>query len=179
VLADLNRDGNLDIAAGNSGKRGKGNVAVALGRGDGSFARAAHYRAGRNGYAVAAADLNGDALPDLAVANHSSGDASRRRDVAVLLQTTATPPRIEVSGLRRRGCLKRAARIRVQVTSATSVQSASVFVDRARIARTTRRRFSVTVHAERLRPGRHSLRVEATNRARLRATERLRFRRCR
>jgi hypothetical protein len=177
VLADLNRDGNLDIVmAVNSFP---GNVGLALGRGDGSFARTAHYRVGRNANAVAVADLNGDALPDLTVAHRFFGDASRRRDVAVLLQTTATPPRIDVSGLRRRGCLKRAARISIQVTSATSVQSVSVFVDRARIAHTTRRHFSVTVHAQRLRPGRHSFHVIATNRARLRATERLRFRRCR
>jgi len=67
-----------DLAVANSGSD---NVAVLLGRGDGTLIPADFYGAGDLPVSVAAGDLNGDAAPDLVLANYSS------RDLAVLLGT--------------------------------------------------------------------------------------------
>jgi FG-GAP-like repeat len=168
AIADLNGDGRPDIAAANDLTN---DVSVALGRGDGSFLPAAHYRTHGSPEAVAVADLNGDTLPDLAIANSDS------RDVSVLFQTTATPPRIEISGVPR-ACLRRVGRVRAQVTSDSALTSVSVFVDRRRIKSTTKTRFTLQLRVTKLRPGRHSLRVTAVNRAHLAATKAIHFRRC-
>jgi hypothetical protein len=73
AVADLNGDGWLDLAVANSW----GNVSVLLGQGDGTFAPKVDYPA-NIGYwegiwSIAAADLNGDGWPDLALANAGSG----------------------------------------------------------------------------------------------------------
>jgi len=168
AVADLNGDGRLDVAAANDSS----DVSVVLGRGDGSFLRAVHYRDSRSGFDVAIGDLNGDSLPDIAVANFHTPD------VSVLFQTTATPPRIDIRGIAR-GCVKRVRSVRLEVSSDSTLSSVSVFVDRARIKRTTKPLFTFQLRASKLRPGRHTLRVTAVNRARLGATKAIHFRRCR
>ncbi|HTQ57869.1 MAG TPA: VCBS repeat-containing protein [Bryobacteraceae bacterium] len=54
AVADFNRDGKLDVAAG---------LAILLGNGDGTFHQVANYGAAS---AVVAADFNGDGIPDVA-----------------------------------------------------------------------------------------------------------------
>jgi FG-GAP-like repeat len=70
AAGDLNGDGRADVAAADEGD----SVWVMLGHGDGSFGRAAGYRAGATPAGVAIADLNGDRRLDLAVTNMESGD---------------------------------------------------------------------------------------------------------
>ncbi len=80
VLADLDGDGDLDIATANFGS---GNVSVLLNNGNGTFATAQNYTAGTNSRALTAADLDGDGDVDLAVANQ--GNANAAADVAILM----------------------------------------------------------------------------------------------
>jgi hypothetical protein len=65
TLADVNNDGKLDALSVNATK-----VVVQLGNGDGTFQSAVNYSTGgKNPLSVAVADLNGDNIVDLAVAN--------------------------------------------------------------------------------------------------------------
>lgn len=63
-IADLNRDGHLDIAtAAYSG----GTITILLGKGDGTFLEAPAVKATSVALALLVADLDGDAIPDMAV----------------------------------------------------------------------------------------------------------------
>jgi hypothetical protein len=78
VAADFNHDGVTDLATANEGNfiGDPGSVSVLAGNGDGSFQLAQQFPTGLNSVALAAGDFNRDGLPDLAVANQSSGDLS-------------------------------------------------------------------------------------------------------
>ena len=66
AVGDLNEDGKLDLVALN----GDNTVSVLLGHGDGTFAPATNYPAGTTAlYQLVLADLDGDGLPDVAVAD--------------------------------------------------------------------------------------------------------------
>src|SRR6266850_62649 len=71
VIADLNRDGKLDLAVANSGSK---NVTILLGNGKGDFtqAPASPFAAGDNPNDIAVGDVNGDGNLDLALANHDT-----------------------------------------------------------------------------------------------------------
>jgi len=64
TIADLNRDGKLDVVTGNLG----GNVSVLLGNGDGTFKPHTDYAIVNQANAVGVGDFNGDGRLDLAVA---------------------------------------------------------------------------------------------------------------
>src|SRR5436853_132116 len=67
AVGDLNRDGNLDAVV--SEDTTQGIVYVLLGNGDGTFKPAQFFHSGANSRDVAVADLTGDGVPDLAVAD--------------------------------------------------------------------------------------------------------------
>jgi glucose/arabinose dehydrogenase len=77
TAADLNGDGNIDLAVANARTFGTpGSVSVLLGRGDGSFNPAVNYAVGSEPKSVMAADLNGDGRADLFTANQGSNNVS-------------------------------------------------------------------------------------------------------
>ena len=86
ALADLNGDNKIDLAFADSAA---GNVAIALGSGNGSFGAPTYVTTGNGSVAVAAGDLNGDGKPDLVVANQgnltSSFNGTDTGSVSVLL----------------------------------------------------------------------------------------------
>jgi len=64
VLADFNRDGNLDVAATNNDSS---NISILLGHGDGTFSSAPAVPTSAKPVACAVGDFNRDRIPDLAV----------------------------------------------------------------------------------------------------------------
>jgi hypothetical protein len=69
IVADLNGDGNLDLAVTNfSGS----NVGVLLGKGDGTFSAPKTYHVGEGPFTIAISDFNGDGYQDLATGNNSN-----------------------------------------------------------------------------------------------------------
>jgi hypothetical protein len=79
VSSDFNKDSHLDLAIAENGSYfppDEGGVQMMLGAGDGSFSEFNEYSANDGPVSLAAADFNTDGHPDLAVANHSSGDVS-------------------------------------------------------------------------------------------------------
>ena len=88
AVADLNGDGKPDLVVADSESYG---VSVLLGQGDGTFAAKIDFSTGApeasseaQPFGIVATDLNGDGLPDLAVASGGMIDGSF--DAAVLLQ---------------------------------------------------------------------------------------------
>jgi hypothetical protein len=75
ALADVNRDGKLDVLAANSGA-----IGVLLGNGDGTFQTAVPYgpggEIGGSSWSVAVGDVNGDGKPDLLAAIQPAGNPS-------------------------------------------------------------------------------------------------------
>jgi hypothetical protein len=73
IMADLNGDARLDLAAANENTH---RVSVFLGLGDGTVGNVTNYPVGMSPFSVAAGDLNGDGKPDLAAACSGSDTVS-------------------------------------------------------------------------------------------------------
>jgi hypothetical protein len=120
AIADVNRDGKLDVVAGNASPY-LDRISIFYGLGGGTFMPALAYPTGSGAVAVAVGDLNGDGEPDLVSANDdASGDNST---VSVLLNR---PGLCNVQNLRRmtiavaRATLARASCRLGRVTSVSS-----------------------------------------------------------
>lgn len=81
AIADLNRDGTLDVAT----ACGANTVSVSLNSGDGSFSHRIDYPAPQHPLSIAIGDLNGDRSPDLVTANFKGHGAPRPDSVSVFL----------------------------------------------------------------------------------------------
>jgi len=83
LLVDLNRDGKVDIALVAQG----GGIAVAMGKGDGTFGSFTNFpiTGGSEAIQVIAADFNGDGKPDLAATNRGPAPNFQGTTVSVLL----------------------------------------------------------------------------------------------
>ena len=71
AAGDFNGDGNLDLAVAEYGV-GASEVAIFLGKGDGTFTAGPIYKSASLPYDVAVADFNGDGKLDLAIANNGN-----------------------------------------------------------------------------------------------------------
>jgi hypothetical protein len=92
AVADLNGDGYPDIVVANQcisvTDCNSGDVGVLLNNGDGTFAPVVSYSAGYGTDAVAIADMNGDGIPDLVVANQClNANSCNNGGVSVLFGT--------------------------------------------------------------------------------------------
>jgi hypothetical protein len=87
ALGDLNVDGNLDLVVANiaGGANNNGNVAVLLGKGDGTFQPAVNYEAAKGPIVVALGDFNHDGALDMAVVNARSNGSSGNGSVSILM----------------------------------------------------------------------------------------------
>jgi hypothetical protein len=75
-------------------------------------------------------------------------------------------------------CVASDFRLRIRARDESGIRRVRVFLDGQQIKRTTRRRFLVWVRAERLRAGRHTIRVVARDRVGNRRVKVRSFRRC-
>jgi hypothetical protein len=95
AVGDLNGDGKPDIVAANfdgNGNNGRVSVFFQDPANPGNFLARVDFPAGAQPQAVRIADLNGDGLPDLVVANRGPGsDGTGTSGVSVLLQDAAHP----------------------------------------------------------------------------------------
>ena len=76
AISDFNQDGIQDLAIAGACGDTCGFVSVLLGKGDGSFHAATDFSAGGVPSAFTSADLNGDGIPDVALANMASNSAA-------------------------------------------------------------------------------------------------------
>lgn len=91
AVADLNGDGNLDIASASDDKIQSGAAAVLLGNGDGTFQSATYYPVGRFPADLAIADFNGDRQPDLAIADQTGSRTYVLLNTGVVSLSPSTP----------------------------------------------------------------------------------------
>ena len=92
AVADLDGDQISDLVVCNISS---GNVALLLGRGDGTFGEAGFWATGRTSMSVEIGDVNGDQLADLAIANSGGGSVALLLGAGEAAFATATAYEME------------------------------------------------------------------------------------
>jgi hypothetical protein len=87
------------------------------------------------------------------------------------------PPKIAITGVPAKSCVKRAFTARVKITTAT-LGTVRVMLDNRDLRRLHRKSFAIRVPAGRLKPGRHRLTVRASQRVGPKGSRSAPFRRC-
>jgi hypothetical protein len=87
-------------------------------------------------------------------------------------------PRIRITGVPARRCVRKGFRARVRVREGTRLRRGALFRDKRRLRSTRSKRYSVVVRTRKLRKGRHRVRVVAVDSTGNRRAITRRFRRC-
>lgn len=95
----------------------------------------------------------------------------------VLAVTDRAKPRVALAGVRAKGCRRVSFQARIRVREA-HLRSVDVYLGARRIRRSARDSFTVRIAANRLKGGKHTVRVVATDRSGNRTVRRASFRRC-
>jgi hypothetical protein len=90
---------------------------------------------------------------------------------------TVSRPALTINGVPDE-CVARNFRLRVRASDAGGIDHTDVFLNGRRIKRSSRASFTVLIRAKRLNPGRHNIRVVATDNAGTTRTRKARFDRC-
>ena len=101
--------------------------------------------------------------PDPNESNNSASEETRISGAAAARRDRSAP-RVIVAGVAGRGCVRRAFSAKFRIRE-SNLRSVSVFLDGKRVARTSKKLFSVRVPANRMKAGRHRLRVVAVDRS--------------
>jgi hypothetical protein len=111
-------------------------------------------------------DANNTATQSTTISAAPAGRVDRRK------------PTVNVGGVRASGCLRSAFTARVNIRDASRLRRVVVSVDGRTIRRTTSKRFRISVPAQGMRAGRHTLRVLAVDARGNRRVVTRSFRRC-
>jgi hypothetical protein len=91
IVGDLNRDGKLDVLLPTAVAEGPVGVDIFWGIGDGTLRPAQFFRTGKGTGLPAIGDLNGDGLPDIALANGDAGTITMLNTGALIFSPTTAP----------------------------------------------------------------------------------------
>jgi uncharacterized repeat protein (TIGR01451 family) len=116
--------------------------------------------------------------PDPNLANNSATQTTQVSARPAVRARDSRAPVIAVAGVNRRSCVRAAFTATFRIRDRSRLRRLVITLDGRRIARTTRKRFTVRIGAASMRSGRHTLRVIAVDRAGNRRVARRSFLRC-
>ncbi|MBA3914734.1 MAG: VCBS repeat-containing protein [Acidobacteriales bacterium] len=90
-IADMNGDGIPDLVFPSGDTPTTSNIAIVLGKGDGTFGPETFFPSGESGYALAVADFNRDNQPDVAVADDFGNAITTLLNTGVVAFSPSTP----------------------------------------------------------------------------------------
>jgi uncharacterized repeat protein (TIGR01451 family) len=116
--------------------------------------------------------------PDPNLANNSATQATTVNERPAVRARDSRAPVIAVAGVSQRSCVRAAFTATFRIRDRSRLRRLVITLDGRRIARTTRKNFSVRIRAASMRSGRHTLRVIAVDRAGNRRVASRSFLRC-
>jgi uncharacterized repeat protein (TIGR01451 family) len=116
--------------------------------------------------------------PDPNLANNSATQTTQVSARPAVRARDSRAPVIAVAGVSRRSCVRAAFTVTFRIRDRSRLRRLVITLDGRRIARTTRKRFTLRIGAASMRSGRHTLRVIAVDRAGNRRVATRSFLRC-